>query len=616
MSDDSSPHVKTHGAKCGVEVADGMRRRVAAAATLRQKDRLEMMTRRRKEHSDDDDDSGANNNFSSGGGNNNNNRQHQNSAGGGGGGTMGRGTHRFHEQPPSPEELYAHIGDYIAMVSRVNDADTVRLGVTRIRQLMCLEFPSPLQEFCGRGGIEALVSLLGSQDSSVQFDAVWSLTNIATGSPADIDNVLAGGVVRNIVPMLQHPEERIRNQCAWCLGNLVGCGYRERDHVIANDAMPATLAAINGGACDANGGQPQFENENIGTVRSLTWLVAQMCRFKPKPAMADVGMCLPTVRRLLEHADAKVREDAAWAVSYISDGNFSVRGRAVIEAGVIPPLLAVFADGRESSMLPCLRTFGNFCAEEESTNLVFEWGVPGQLLRFLESTMPRDLRKEACWILSNVLCGTPDQIRVVLDAGLVPPLVNNLGAPEFEVRKEATWGVANLALKAPLDVIRFLVETCGAIDALAHVMAAEEERACVLALEAIGPILAAGKHLREANGGVNPYARRFEERGGAETLKNLVMHTSNTIAVNAAELLDKYFGWQEQPNDADGYCDYSEDDNDGGGGGSGDDDDNAYEPQPGPPAGAPIRQFGPHRDVRGDPGRGGPPNRHHGNYNL
>ena len=59
------------------------------------------------------------------------------------------------------------------------------------------------------------------------------------------------------------------------------------------------------------------------------------------------------------------------------------------------------------------------------------------------SSPKQSLRKEACWTISNITAGSKEQIQAVIDANIIPPLVDKVRNGEPDVRKEAAWAIAN-----------------------------------------------------------------------------------------------------------------------------------------------------------------------------
>jgi importin subunit alpha-1 len=75
----------------------------------------------------------------------------------------------------------------------------------------------------------------------------------------------------------------------------------------------------------------------------------------------------------------------------------------------------------------------------------------------------RDVRKEACWTLSNIAAGTVRQIQAILDAEVMPAIIaiaNSSVARETEVDvwTEACWVVLNASSCGSDTQIHYLVK--------------------------------------------------------------------------------------------------------------------------------------------------------------
>ncbi|CAN0402636.1 unnamed protein product, partial [Hapterophycus canaliculatus] len=88
------------------------------------------------------------------------------------------------------------------------------------------------------------------------------------------------------------------------------------------------------------------------------------------------------------------------------------------------------------------------------TQAVLDLGV----LPFLETLLhhsKKNIRKEACWTLSNIAAGTPAQLASMCDSpGVLARVIEVLSSDAWEVQKEANFVVSNVATasnrKSPL----------------------------------------------------------------------------------------------------------------------------------------------------------------------
>ena len=120
---------------------------------------------------------------------------------------------------------------------------------------------------------------------------------------------------------------------------------------------------------------------------------------------------------------------------------------------------------------PALRAIGNILTgDDPQTQVVINCSVLPALQHLLSSPVP-NLRKEACWALSNISAGNKVQIQVrvvvgvvwgtragrgqfqslvhhrvlqaIVDSNIFPELLTVMEKAEYKTRKEAAWAVLN-----------------------------------------------------------------------------------------------------------------------------------------------------------------------------
>lgn len=231
--------------------------------------------------------------------------------------------------------------------------------------------------------------------------------------------------------------------------------------------------------------------------------------------------------------------DAAWALSYLSDGpNHHIQ--AVVEAGVCRRLVDLLAHTSTQVQTPALRCIGNIVTGDDlQTQVVIASGALPALLPMFRSRR-EGLRKEACWTVSNVLAGTTKQIQAIIDAKLWPELVGCMTSEEARTRREACWAVSNATSGASLEQISYFVDqnTLGPLCAMLTMM---DNRIIKVTLEAIENILKAGEQIKQAGNPTNPFAILVEEVGGMISIHNLQSHDNNEIYNVAYRIMEAYF---------------------------------------------------------------------------
>lgn len=417
--------------------------------------------------------------------------------------------------PPGSQHAHAH-----AHALQVLEA------VTQCRKLLSIEVNPPIGAAVEAGVISLLVDRLrDDDDSGIQFEAAWALTNIASGSSQHTQAVVGSGAVADFVRLLESPRDDVCEQAIWALGNIAGDCVALRDAVLEEGALPPLVECM---------GVP---GAKVSIMRNCAWTLSNLCRGKPHPEMEMVRAALPALSSAIFSQDDEVATDCCWALSYIADASVQM----VIEAGATQRLVELLSHQSTAVVTPALRALGSLVTGDDlQTQVVLNCGVL-PVLGPLMASAKRSITKEACWMLSNITAGNTEQIQAVCDAGLIPPLIDCMGmADDFKVLKEAAWAVSNLTSGGTAEQIGYVVEL-GAIAALCNALGLARDKGdpkvIQVALEGLDNILKS----RPANGGQNAYTDLVEECGGLNSIEMLQEHEHEEIYQQAHALIEAYF---------------------------------------------------------------------------
>jgi importin subunit alpha-6/7 len=290
---------------------------------------------------------------------------------------------------------------------------------------------------------------------------------------------------------------------------------------------------------------------SISLVQICMWCISNLCRGKPAPDRSLTDQLVYPLAGMMDSLLAApgaedALNDLLWALSYLSDGDLS-RVEQVMATGVTSKLISLLESNNPTiQKAPVVRILGNFVSGNDSqTDFVLQAGLLDCILDLIEHPSS-SIRREACWVMSNVCGGTRKQAaQVFRRKAVITALLQKATSDIWTVRKEAIWAVSSICDGNDRRslVVPFLL--AGGLEPLVRALDARNADVGLLkkVLSCIESILRYGMASTECG-----YTYLLEEIGGIDLIEGLQEHENDDIYKLAVGIIEKYVGVEEDEN--------------------------------------------------------------------
>ena len=399
-------------------------------------------------------------------------------------------------------------------------------GLIGIRKLLSIEPYPPIQEIIDMKIVPELINLLDNCPNEFKYEAIWCLTNIASGNPNQANTILINGGIPKIYNLLDSDIEDIKIQTIWLIANLIGDSSKIRDTFIVQKIFDKILTIL------ASTNYDKY-------IEVCTWAISNFFRVKPIPNYEMSYKAFKIIARAImiyETTNVEFIIDACFILSILTK-NYKEFIKEILDIDLLPYIIKFLEINNNAIIISCLRIVGNIASEDNAiqTQKLFDLNILNKL-KFTLFNESIGIRKESVFIISNLAAGTQNQIEFLIEQNFFEILKKIVKIDVPKVKKEAIYAIANLSLVENEKHMKKLIDE-GILIFIYECMKDEDPKNIAISLEVLGNILAFAKKIGELNNLLN----EIEKIGMVDILENLQVHKDQIIYEKTIQILDTYF---------------------------------------------------------------------------
>ena len=392
-----------------------------------------------------------------------------------------------------------------------------------------------IQQVVDSGIIPVLLRFLREDEwPQLQLEACWVITNIASGSNAQCESIVEKGCIPALIKLLYSSRPFVTEQALWGIGNIAGDCSKFRDQLLSEGGHECVIRIAE-------------NSKKVAVIRQAMWALSNLCRGSPQPKYEIIKPAIPVLCRAVTSGvlGGEELQDCLWAIGNNSEGQKSRVQRLVEVPNFVACLVQLCYQGEYSVIIPCLRIMGNISnGNEHQTQALLDCGCLA-LLEALLDHEKKAVRREACWILSNVCAGSKRQIAQVAGCQALLLKVALLFVSDCnEVKREICYVFGNMCHLGETALVYRTILELRVFDTYLALLADDgDAKLLEKALTTLYDILVVGERAAQPN----PFLRMMESVPGClERLEALQRHDSGEIYRLVLKIVQRFFTLEDE----------------------------------------------------------------------
>ena len=421
-----------------------------------------------------------------------------------------------------------------------DELDKKYIGLVGIRKLLCTKKP-PIKIILNCDVLSGIISLLSDKyPVEFRYEALWCLINISYGDDGESEKIKNEGGIEKIIYCLSHDLDEIKELALWCIDNMAH-EHKIRKCVAKKKLLNKLITLLS------------TSNNEIIIAHCLSVIKYLIKLYSVhKLEKIDINKLINLISKIIinyeydpNNNDVKhMFYNGCYFLSYISEYYKKCKDlffqNNVIQR-VIDLLRMPNVENDAYFLVILIKIIGNMiCGNANQTSQMMDYQILDILKKHLLSEKGL-IKKEICWIISNIAADTEQNKIKLIENGFYPLLLQIYEKCEKSIRIEALFAIANFTLINDKYYLEQLINY-GLLNVFSSGMKSDIEKEIIISLEALFNLLVFGKKF--SKDGKNVIVNEMEKLGMNEVLEKLQYNRNEMIYEKSLYIIENFLDYE------------------------------------------------------------------------
>ncbi|CCH59795.1 hypothetical protein TBLA_0B09790 [Henningerozyma blattae CBS 6284] len=403
-------------------------------------------------------------------------------------------------------------------------SDSICSILVKLRQLLHLQTAINSTSIIRSGIIPKLVHCVDpGAPQQIQCNSICCLRIISSFSNDSISLMVDLNIILRLISLLYSTSDEIKEQSVWILGNIASNSVYNRHLVIYNKSVRILVGLLN-----------NRNSYQTSMVRIISWTLANLCKdissketyYEDKEELLRI---VPFLSSLLLSPDFRIVLNAARVASYLIDEEESTI-QYFLDNRVVEVLINILNTDMVKIRKLILQTLVKISmGSDDQVRNIIDFG----LLPLIKSSLDNKGyvgKKNTIWIISNICCGKIENIKEVINIGIIPLLIDILKYDVVDRKIEVCWVIYNCVtvVETEYEIIDYLLDQ-DFIRPLSDCLEISDNTIVILVLEIFAKILNF-EFIKDKIVNKKIFSKNFETSFIFEKIIELALHKNKAIS--------------------------------------------------------------------------------------